>query len=181
MKSLLRYGKKEKDERGFTLVELMIAIVLSTIIMLGGGEMLRQLIVVSAQKTDETVAIVQVQNAGFWIGQDAIQAQTLACFDPVTDPQKRLLSLSWTDWDGTPHNVIYSVIDRSDELGGDLWDFMRYDSATDETILISEFLDPSATNCSWNAADSVLEFVVTAKVDNQTETRTNSIRPRAVE
>lgn len=173
-------GQAERDERGFTLVELMVAIVLSTFVMLGGGEMLRQMIVASSHNADGTIAVIQVQNAGFWVSQDAVQAQTVPlCFDPATDPQKRLLTLGWTDWDSTVHSITYSMVDTTDELGRSMWDFMRYDNITDETIRIAELLDPAGTSCTWNAVDGLLELTVTAKVDNETETRTFEIQPRS--
>ena len=179
MRALALVKQRKQGEWGFTLVELMVAIVLSAIVMLGGGEMLRQLIMASARNTDATIAVVQVQNAGFWVGQDGVQAQAVECFDPLVDPAKRLLSLSWSEWDGTPHVVTYSVVDATDEVGSIYWQLMRHDSVTDDTIMISEFLDTDGTSCEF--VDDVLILEVTAEIDGQSETRTFEIQPRSLQ
>jgi len=181
MRILRSFIRGRKREWGFTLVELMVAITLSTFVVLGGGEMLRQLILASMNNGDETVAVIQLQNAAFWVTQDSLQAQALECFDPAADPEQKLLTLNWTDWEGAPHSVTYLMGNMTDEMNRQLWMLVRYDAVADSSVMISEFLDPAGTSCSWNDAEGLLELNVTAIVDNATEARSFDIQPRALE
>jgi competence protein ComGC len=181
MKVLTLARQKKEGEQGFTMAELAIAMALSMLVLLGAAEMLRQLIVTGANGADETVAVIQVQNVGFWVGQDAIQAQAVDCYDPGIDPQRRLLVLSWVDWSDTTHEITYSVADMTDEDGRDLWELLRHDSVVDERILVADSLDPLGTSSTWDAQERVLEFAVTAMIGDEAETRTISIQPRAIQ
>jgi competence protein ComGC len=176
MKNLALAMQEKRYDRGFTLVELMVAIVLSMFVLLGGGEMLRQLIVASAHNADETVAIIQVQNAGFWVGQDAVQAQDVKTGDPAIE----FVRLSWTDWDSTDHVITYYMVDAEDEVGDPLWELMRHDSVTDETVMISEFLVPAGTSCAWDAVAGVLTMNAASRVGSKSETATFDVRPRSI-
>ena len=176
MKGLLSTGLYKEGARGFTLPEVIVALVLSTFVMLGGGEILRQMVTASHQNTDATVAVIEVQNAAFWLSNDAVQAQEVVLGDPATGFP---LTFSWTDWESTEHDITYSMVDSTDELGRNLWEFMRYDNISDDTIMIAQFLDPGETNCDWHSTlENVLVFEVVAKVGTESERRTYEIQPR---
>lgn len=172
MKAVVFGRRRKEGERGFTLPELMIAIVLSSFIIVAGGEILRQTITVSARNTDATVAVMQVQKAGFWVNQDGLQAQSV-------DTATEFLTLSWTEWDKSVRVITYSVVDTVDEHGYTLWDLMRHDNLSDETVLVSESLDPAGTSCTWDGVSGELTLNVAAVVDDHVESRTFTIQPRA--
>ena len=63
-----------RGKKGFTLVEVLIAMVIMTVIMAAVGMTTIQLYNTNEASQNRTLAIRQVQNAGQWISRDAIQA-----------------------------------------------------------------------------------------------------------
>lgn len=180
MNALVSGKQRRGGQQGFTLPEILLALVLSAFIIVGGGEVFRQMITVSAENSNQTGAVLQVQYAGFWVSQDGIQAQEVVLGDPATGFP---LTLSWKEWEsGDEHEVIYTTQPVSDELWGELWELKREHKLNDisqGTILVAEFLDPATTKCIWGG--NVLVFEVTAKVDRQDASRTYDIQPRPLQ
>jgi lipopolysaccharide export LptBFGC system permease protein LptF len=165
-------------ERGFTLPELVMALTLCMFVMVGGGELLRQVIVASANSGDAIVATIQVQNAAFWINQDAIQAQVIERDDPSSGFP---LTLTWTDWENNQHEIIYSMGNTTDEAGLRLWELEREDTITGEMVVVAENLDRQKTRLYWHSTlENVLVLEVTANVGTESASGTYNIQPRAL-
>lgn len=107
MKASASRKKGMRSQPGFALPELMIAIVISALLVVGVTEIMRQLVVVSAEDRAETRAILQLQYVGFWITEDVVQARA----DGVSlgDTRGFPLVVEWTEWDGDMNQVIYSI------------------------------------------------------------------------
>ncbi len=173
------FGGTGKSERGFTLPEMLVSLTLCTFIVIGGGEMLRQIILASSKGTDGTVAVIQVQNSAFWLTQDAMQAQCVQLGDPVTGWP---LTLTWTDWDNVDHAVTYSMGNMTDDEGRTLWEMIRSDSVTGEAVTVGQYLDRNNTVVDWHATrENILVLDVKAKVGEEWETRTYEIQPRPLQ
>jgi hypothetical protein len=117
-------------------------------------------------------AYTQVQNAGFSVSRDAVQAQN------VTVDGGPFLTLDWIDWDdGDAHHVVYTLENGTDGLK----ELLRtYSYSIDgvpkvETMVVAEYIDPG-TNCTL--VGNVLTLVVTAQVGDKTATRTYNVEPR---
>jgi len=123
-----------KNERGFTLVELIIAIAITAIITTGVTMTIFQVFTGNARSSNHMIAVRQVQNAGYWVSHDAQMAQLVVTTGVSGFP----LILTWTDWDGTEHQVTYDIV-NGDEL-------KRSEGAT-ETI-VAKYIDPDPANTS---------------------------------
>jgi prepilin-type N-terminal cleavage/methylation domain-containing protein len=170
-----------KDQRGFTLTELILAICISAIITAFITLTIFQVITGSARTNNHMTAVRQAQSAGYWVSHDAMMAQSIA---PPAGGFP--LTLTWTEWaDGGPngdeHEVVYSLVDGA---SGGLKSLQRSYSVngTTETSIVAQFIDPTEkdgepqTKCEF--AGGKLTFKVTATVGKQSETRTYEVMPR---
>ncbi len=64
----------KKYEKGFTLLELVIAMAIGVIIIGAMGGALYQILAASNSSSNNLMAIRQVQNAGYWISRDVQQS-----------------------------------------------------------------------------------------------------------
>jgi prepilin-type N-terminal cleavage/methylation domain-containing protein len=174
VKALLSGKRKKRSQVGFTLVELMIAIAVSAMIMVGSMQILSHMVVTTAQNRANTMAMLQVQYVGFWVTEDVVQARP----DGVSlgDAQGFPLTIQWKQWNGVEHKVVYSV------EGDETWTLYREDLTQGGNATVGESLDPAGTRCEWvtgGDVTNVLKLDVTANVDGKIATRTYEINPRS--
>ena len=113
---LHRLGLIHKNQRGFTLIELMVAIGITSLIIGGIVTTIFQVFNVSTLSNNHMLALRQVQNAGYWISHDAQMAQFTdaesviieegdpdhplwGLFDDFYNGQTQVLYLSWVGWE----------------------------------------------------------------------------------
>jgi len=100
-----------KDQRGFTLIELIVAIAITGLITGGITTAIFQVFNVNTLSNNHMLALRQVQNAGYWISHDAQMAQATDA-DPViideghplydqAEGQTQVLALVWVGWERT--------------------------------------------------------------------------------
>ena len=173
-----RLGLIHKNQRGFTLTELVIAIAISGIIAGTATGTIFQVFSGSTRSNNHMVAVRQVQNAGYWVSRDTQMAQSMMFDDPATTDVTEFLTLSWTEWDTSDvHRVAYTLEDIS---GSELKNLRRSHSINgvdSESAVIAQFIDPANTNCDEDA-DGTLLFTVTATVQEQSETRVYEVISR---
>ena len=172
--------KLRKDQRGLTLVELLIAILLTGLITGGITMTIFQVFNLNTRTSNHMTAVRQVQHAGFWVSPDVQMAQGV-----VTGGSPGvLLTLTWNEGGtGIPHEVIYTLEDMP---SGDFKRLWRSHSVNDEepTVThVAEYIDPDQTSfvCNCDPCDCdnrVLTFTVTANVGGQSETREYEVKPR---
>ena len=170
-----RLGLIHKDQRGLTFVELMIAIVLAGIVTAGITMTFAHLFSGSTRTSNHMTAVRQVQSAGYWVSQDALQAQE----EPVIgeNPATNFLTLTWTDSaTGNNTTVIYTLVDMPSGESTRLQRRRSVEGVTTETGVIAQFLDSTQTECAF--VGGVLRFEVTATVGGQSETRVYEVKPR---
>ena len=169
-----------KDQKGFTLVELLIVVPIMAIVSVAAIAVIIH-VVQSTYTTAHMVVIRQVQTAGDLVSHDGIQAQVI---EVPAEPESRGFPFifRWTDWDDSEaHEVIYSL------SGGDIEQLQRQEIIRDKdgtqisdiTILVAEFIDSANTSCS-PIDEGVLTFTVAAEFEGRTETRTYEVTPRAL-
>ena len=181
MKVLLSEKQRKKGQLGFTLAEVVIAIAISAILLVGSVELVSHMVIASAQNRAKTMSMLQVQYVGFWVTEDVVQARA----DGVSlgDAQGFPLTIEWTAWNGDLNQITYSV-------EGQVWTLSRHFQYTPKggsvidkgTIVVGQSLDPTGTRCEWvtgGNATNVLELDVTANVDGKVATRTYDINPRS--
>ena len=162
-----RLGLIRKDQRGLTLVELMIAIALAGIVTAGITMLISNVFATSARTSNHMTAVRQVQSAGYWVSKDALQAQNVT---PDGGDSGFPLTLTW-EWEGTKNEVTYTItadnkLQRTRSVGG----------VVTNTGVIAQFIDSAKTEVEL--VGGVLRFKVTATVGGQSETRVYEVEPR---
>ena len=95
------------NQRGMTLVEVIIATAISSLIISGLGTAIYMIINVTERGNDEASALYHVRNATYHISSDAQMASTTDLIDGA-DPVDSL-SLEWTDGFGNSHSSSYQL------------------------------------------------------------------------
>ncbi|HUV56563.1 MAG TPA: prepilin-type N-terminal cleavage/methylation domain-containing protein [Dehalococcoidales bacterium] len=152
-----------KEQRGFMLVELLVALAITGLIAGGITTAISQVFIFNMRSSAHMTAIKQVESVVHWISRDAQMAKTITA-DPGDTGFP--LSLTWTDYGegGAPQTVIYTI----DSAG--LWrDF------NGQTMRVAQYIDP-ATNCQLSP--NKFTFAVTATVGIKSETRVCEVMPR---
>ena len=111
------------SQAGFTLAELMVAVVISAIIIIGSMMFLTYMITVADVNRDKTVASLEVQYVGFWINEDVAQAQEIWLGDEAGDVDGFPLTLKWEENDKTHKEEIRYDVEEME--GGELWRVIR--------------------------------------------------------
>ncbi|HEX7365150.1 MAG TPA: type II secretion system protein [Dehalococcoidia bacterium] len=140
-------------EKGFTLIEVLVALAILGGIMAVASEAVVVLTRTSAQTNEWNINLRQVQNAGHWISRDALMAQVVH-----TDTPGDLLDLSWSDWDGNNFNVEYI-------LDGNTLTRQLDDGSIVSELFIAQFIDPIHTTCVWNDQDNRLIVTIRASLN----------------
>ena len=164
-----------KNQAGFTLIELMVALVISGIIGLGATVSSGQVLNQTSRNSDYTTASRNAMNAIHWISRDAMMAQTINGAEGF--PQNEDLSLNWVEWDNTVNSANYS-------LENGILRRIYSDGSQVTNTIIAQYINPDEemTNCvSYNGT---LTLTITSsvgegsKVVNVTRVREIISRPQ---
>ena len=165
-----RLGITHRNEKGMTLVELLIAMAVTGIILGSITVTLQQVFAMNSRSLNHMTAVRQVQSAGYWVSQDALMAQTVNT-ENLSGPQD-IVQLTWTEWDGVPHDIVYSIDNNSR---------LKRTNGASESIIASHIDPPPQTSC--NITGGKLIFTVKATVGSGstagTETRVYEVTPRS--
>ena len=157
-----RLGLIRQQQRGLTLVELVIAIALAGILTAGITMTFAHVFSGSTRTSNHMTAIRQVQSAGYWVSKDALQAQNVT---PDGGDSGFPLTLTW-EWEGTTNEVRYEL------QGTDLLRDYNGQGTVIAQLIESIVVEPRPYN------DGKLTFTVTANVGGQIETRVYGVTPR---
>jgi prepilin-type N-terminal cleavage/methylation domain-containing protein len=186
------FSNMKNNQRGFTLIELIIAVAITALITGGITTALYQVYNVNTLNTNHMTATRQVQNAGFWISQDSQMAQIVVTADDAGTAETEFLILSWSGWDY--------------EIDGDTGiDYVEvrysYDAATSEvwrseaittTVYDSrgQFVETINSSSLFRVAQFITNVepllspktgvTITAEVADATEQRTYEVLPRPI-
>jgi prepilin-type N-terminal cleavage/methylation domain-containing protein len=166
----------QRDQRGLTLVELLIAILLAGIITSGITMTIFQVFNINSRTSNHMTAIRQVQHAGKQVSEDLLQAKRVEPGGSSGFP----LTLNWTDWDDEQHGIVYNLEDMPSGELKILWREHYINLSLNSTTNIAEYIDPAETSFIEDPEDpGAFIFTVTANVSGQSETRIYEIMPRA--
>ncbi len=98
--------KLYREQKGFTLIEVMIAMSITALITSVIGTAIFQILDRSASGQDTLRALNDIQNAGRWIYLDGEKAQSTDLINEALPVNS--MTFSWTA-DGQPHTVSYSL------------------------------------------------------------------------
>ena len=175
----IKLSKQSKSSQpGFTLVELMVAIAIAAVMLVGIGAALHAILVSSANSTNHALARIEVQYADSWIGDDLVQAQSVSLGSSSNGWGGFPLVISWT----TPEpggDITYSIQPMTDKLGRNLWALYR--TTEIGTMRVAQNLNPSGTSCSlgFGTFGNVLVLNVASEVDTYSASASYTINPRA--
>ena len=171
-------NKMISNQKGFTLVEALVVLAITSLILGVLSSIAVQLFVRSGENSERVTAFQQVQNAGLWVKRDAVKAQNVVLDDPQT-PVSEFITLYWTDWDTNSYRVAYTLEDAA----GGLKELRRSyfvpdgeDWLLQASTFVAKSIDPAATSSTWDG--KMLTMQIAAQVGDKEETRTYQVTPR---
>ncbi len=189
-----------KNQKGFTFIELIIAVAITGLIVGGITLTIIQLFGGHAQSSGEMTTLRQVQNAGYHISRDAQMAETVdTSDDPGTEDITEILTVIWTeyhDWKSEPvldeedniigyvspitkHKIIYTLDDNRLDRHEYRTPVIREDEPIEYSLYSVTRVAQYITLCEYNQDSNVLTVTATTGgFKSQTETRTYEINPR---
>jgi len=169
-------------EKGYTFIELLIAITIMVLVSGVAGAAIFQVLNNTERNNDHITAVRQIQNAGYWISHDTQMAQIVAT-DNLTLPA--FLVMNWTEQDVLDdpiyHSVTYILEDLNDGIGK-LKRIHWSSAGINEQTFIAEYIyyDPidvdKTSTASYQAP--VLTVQLTAIFEEALETKEYKIKHR---
>jgi prepilin-type N-terminal cleavage/methylation domain-containing protein len=158
-----------KDQRGFSIMELLMVIALTGIITAAITTAFFQVFDMSRRTSNHMIAVTQVQQAGKLVSEDMLEAQQI---DVDPSGPGEFLELGWISQNtSTVHNITYTM------ENGVLWRSESIDGGNATLVRVAEYIDPYGTSCV--PSGGVLNFTVTATVGDESEQRIYQVRPRS--
>jgi prepilin-type N-terminal cleavage/methylation domain-containing protein len=93
-----------RKEDGLTLVEMLVAVAISSMVAAGLGTALHQFLTTSERTRVAQGALHDVQNTGHWLTIDGKKTTSTSLVDG--DPATEVMTLAWTI-DSIVHNITY--------------------------------------------------------------------------
>jgi len=173
----------KRNQKGFTVIELAVAVAIIALIGSAAATTTFQVIAGAERSSDHMAAVWQVQNAGYWIGHDAQMAEDVVV-DNLEYPN--FLVLTWTEKDydkddSTYHSVTYFFEDLSNGVGKLKRDH-RSSAGANQCSLVAEciYYDPDDLDNTSKASyqSPVLTVKLTAIFGEAQESREYQITKR---
>ncbi|HJX13311.1 MAG TPA: prepilin-type N-terminal cleavage/methylation domain-containing protein [Dehalococcoidales bacterium] len=151
---LLKSVLFHRHQGGFTALEMIVSLLISSIIALGAAMANTQVLTQTARNNDYTTASRSTLNAIQWIGTDAQMAQTITPGVNAGFP----LTLAWIEWDSTSNTVVYTLED------GKLKRSYTVDGGAPRQTLIAEYINPDEDLTYCTTDNGTLTLMITASV-----------------
>jgi hypothetical protein len=152
---------------------MIVAIAITGFIGIGAAAATAQVFSQTTRNTDYTAASRQALNAIHWISRDAQMAQDIEPNGASGFP----LTLAWTEWDSSDHQVTYSLSDDRLERS------YSTDGGAPVETLVAEYINTTTEMTSCSFTSGVMTLKITASVGegvntiNVTKVREISPRP----
>jgi prepilin-type N-terminal cleavage/methylation domain-containing protein len=105
---ILRLRSGRETQKGFTLIEVIVALAITGLILTSAAMATIQVLKQSTRNNNYTTASRHSMNAIYWVSRDIQMAQVVAPSGDSGFP----LTLLWTEWDNSSHNVTYSIVNN---------------------------------------------------------------------
>ena len=170
----------KQSEKGFSLIELIIATTIITLVSGAAGIALFQVFKGTERNSNHMTAVRQVQNAGYWISHDTHMAQGIMT-DNLTSPH--FLILSWTEESSSDnYQVTYTLEDMPEDKLKKLQRNLYINGTGNTTTFVAQHIDPNTEKTKCEFASGKLTLTVTATAGDGpkagSETRIYEVVPR---
>ena len=138
------------------LYELLASLAIAGLIGLGASIASAQVMSQTSRNNNFTTASRHTLNAMQWISRDTQMAQSVNGVDGF--PSTENLTLTWTEWDNTENEVVYSI------TNGLLKRSYSVDGGAPVVTLVAEYIssDADLTNCVSD--NGVYTFTITGTI-----------------
>lgn len=177
-------GPARGEERGFTLIELIIAVALMALIVAAASYSILEIMNINTRNTDHMIAVRQVQDAGYWVSHDTYMANQIMETSGNQSSPDILLELQWLNINDEPsvaanQTSIFTLENPITQDGITTYTLYRTTMAGVKTP-VAEYL--TSANTTYDANSRKLMFNVQAAVASrgitERESRTYEISPR---
>ncbi len=164
---VLRGAARRNSELGFTLVEVLTTLAILGLVIGPTSAAAITIMKLSSWDTELNLHLRHVQNAGYQFLRDGLMAQTATTSTPGV-----LVSLSWTDWDGSNYVVDYTLAGNT---------IQRSINGSQPSV-VAEYInpDPTLTKAEWDSEHGQLTVTITSVGTRMTRIQqVYIVRPRA--
>ncbi|MFC1953504.1 type II secretion system protein J [Chloroflexota bacterium] len=169
-------------EKGFTIIELIIALSIMVIVSGAAGAAIFQIFGNTERNSNYMTVARQVQNAGYWINRDA-QMALIITTDNLSLPD--IIVMNWTE-DAASENPIYRTANYAiEDILDNTGTLKRKHSSTaglSEETMVAKYIyyNPSDTDNSTQVSysGSLLTIQITSVLNNSLEIREYRIKQR---
>lgn len=174
------------SERGFTLIEMLIAITVTALASGAASVAIFQILKNIERNSDHMTVVRHVENAGDWISRDAQMALSANGTASLTLPD--FLIINWTEWDASGDPVYHSARYFFEDLTGgtsgvgSLKRIHQSSAGANEQMLVAQniYYDSTDVTNTSNASyqSPVLTVKLTARLEQSTESKEYKIKRR---
>jgi prepilin-type N-terminal cleavage/methylation domain-containing protein len=170
----------KRNEKGFTLIELIIVIAIASLIVNAAGMSIFQILNGTEHNNDHATAVRQVQNAGHWISQDAQRSQVIDNENNPATGITEFITFTWTTWeDNYSHEVIYIFEEITEDLADLKRQYTTYDDEGSEVSSVTTKIAGNITEpVSFQYLNGTWTLTITSMAGELTETRKYEIISR---
>ena len=143
-----------RREKGFTIIEAVVSLLIISIISLGATMVNGQLMGQTSRNDSYLTAERQALNAMHWISTDIQMAQTIQPGGLSGFP----LTLEWTQWDNTESQVVYTLEDN------DLKRSISVDENPAIETLVASYINDGSDLTFCSSDNGVLSIKITSSI-----------------
>jgi prepilin-type N-terminal cleavage/methylation domain-containing protein len=150
---------KRNTQRGFTIIEMAVALTITGLIAAGALMATMQIATQGTRNSTYTTASRHAQNAIQWISRDAQMSQVITLNGASGFP----LDLNWVEWDNSNHQVVYTIADEELRRSYYVKPTGQEDWQLYNETLIAQYINSLPANTSCNiTSDNTLLVKITA-------------------
>ena len=151
------------NQRGFTLIEMIVGVAISSFIMAGIVISLHQIMVCGENVREDMRSTQFVQNTGSWISRDLLMSQTILSGDNPDTEQNESIILYWTG------------ASRKDAQDNDCIDYYEVSYYLDsEELRRKEYVTTKVYNPNGSLVETIENQGIALISDNITDFSVNS-------
>jgi prepilin-type N-terminal cleavage/methylation domain-containing protein len=190
---IFRQNRQNKYQKGFTLIETLIVVAISSIIAVIITSSISQLIMVNSSNKNHMEAIKQVENALHYINRDVQVAQTIILSTKQSDgsyeqnttqnftfdlTQGDNLTLNWVEWSDNINKIEYTLNSDQHTLHKKIT-LTDHSNQTISDLTLARYI--TEAKGSWDVNGEgywVFTLNLTATIGQESETRILNTIPR---